>query len=405
MANYRYKVNLTYVHKIGKNKYNTYEISSNNNVEGCIIHSDYVNNNMPLIILDLVIQSKLANIMLETTSMQNDYMVLNITKFDINDDLGIELPYIEGSFNYYSFDQLNKSAVAEFDTDINPNNPNLIMRSLKIGLIKSDLIRSNSITTNGIISNTTMQDLVQYCLNRAGVKTVIEQFDYNTKLDQIIIPPSESLSKVIKHLNSISVFYKTQYRFFMDFDVTYIISSSGNPVARKGDSINSIMFDIGDITDKSVDLEGIQIIKKRGFYYVPVTFKDCQLADNYITSQQYSSITAIGRGYADQVDLDIIRGDNSTDITKTIRITNNNTHMVENIASSIANSNTVVNIYKVGVDNSIFTPNKEFSIKYNNTYDENHNGLYLLNSKQEVFSKDGNRFVSSVMLSLNKIGP
>ncbi len=404
MANYRYKINLTYVHKTGKNKYVNYSFTSADNVAGCIIHSDYVNNNMPIIILDLYIQSKIANIMLNTDNMQSDYIILNISKFDINDDMEIELPYIEGIFNYYSFDQIDKSAVVNFDENINQNDPDLIMRKIKIGLHKSDLIRGNSIVTNGIINNTTMQDLVQDCLNRSGLKTVVEQFNYNTKLDQIIIPPSESLSKVIENLNEISVFYKTQYRFFMDFDVTYLISSSGNAVPKKGETINSVMFDIGDITDKTVELEGVQIIKKRGFYYVPITFKDCQLADDYIASQQYSSLTVIGSNSIGQTNLDLRSGDNAINLTKTIRINNNNSHMIENLASSIANSNTAVSIYKVGVDNSIFTPNKEYSIKYNNTYDENHNGYYLLNSKQEVFVKDGNRFVSSVMLSLNKIG-
>lgn len=404
MANYRYKINLTYVHKLGKNKYTSYNFTSADNVIGCLIHSDYVNNNMPMIILDLYIQSKIANILLNPDNMLNDHIILNINKFDINDDMEIELPYIEGSFNYYSFESINKSAVAEFNEDINPNNPDLIMRKLKIGLFKSDILRGNSIATNGTINNTTMQDLVQDCLNRSGLKTVIEQFDYNTKLDQIIIPASESLSEVIKNLNEIAVFYKTQYRFFMDFDVTYLISSSGNAVVKKGEIIHSVMFDIGDITDKSVDLEGVQIIKKRGFYYIPITFKDCQLADNYIASQQYNSLAIIGSTSSSQASLDLRSGDNSIDSIKTIRINNNNPHMIENLTSSIANSNTAVSIYKVGVDNSIFTPNKEYSIKYNNTYDENHNGSYLLNSKQEIFTKDGNRFVSSVMLSLNKIG-
>ena len=396
MANYRYKIDLDYIHKVSKNKYLRYKFNSNDNIGGCIIHSDYNTNNMPIIIVDLVIQSEIANIMLNQENMQNDYVICNINKFDIDDDMGIELPYITGSFNYYSYDPLNKNAAVDFDKEINPNDPDLLLRKIKIGLIKTDLIKSNGITTNGIVHGSTMQDLVQYCLNRAGVQTLVEQFDYNTKLSQVIIPHAESLSKVIKYLNDISVFYKTQYRFFMDFD--------GNAVAKKGESINSIMFDIGDITDKSMDLEGIQIMKKSKFYYVPITFRDCQLADNYFESQQYSSIMAVGSMYNTESKVDLRAGDNASTATKAVRISNNNTHMLENIKSNISNSNTTVSLYKVGVDNSIFTPNKAYTIKYNNTYDENHNGSYLLNMKQEVFIKDGDRFVCSVLLALNKIG-
>lgn len=392
------------MHKTGKNKYAEY-VFDDMNVIGCIIHSDYNNNNMPIIIMDISIESVIANILVDTANMQNDYIILNINKFDNEDEMEIETPYISGIFNYYTFEQINKNAAIDYNTEINPNDPNNLTRHLKIGLIKNENINSNAITLNGIITKkTTMQDVVQYCFEKSGMSTLVEQFDYNTTLTQTILPPLSSLSKIIQYLNSVAVFYKTQYRFFIDFDIIYLISSSGNAVPRKGESINSILFDIGDVADKESKIEGMYTIKKQGTYYIPITFKDCQLADNYISSQQYNSIAAITNGGYTTSKLNLRSGDNAVNLTKTIRINNDNTHMIENISSSIANSNTSVSIYKVGVDNSIFTPNKEYSIKYNNTYDEAHNGSYLLNSKQEVFTKDGDRFDSSVMLSLAKIG-
>lgn len=404
MANYRYKISFTYMHKVSKTKYDEYNFD-NMNVLGCIVHSDFNNNNMPIIIMDISIESKIANILVDTANIQNDYIILNINKFNIDDEMEIELPYISGIFNYYTFEQINKHASLDYNEEINANNPNNLTRQLKIGLIKNNNILSNAISLNGIITNkTTMQDVVQYCFEKTGMPTLVEQFDYNTILNQAILPPLNSLSKILRYLNSISVFYKTQYRFFIDFDTIYLISSSGNAIPQKGETIHSILFDIGDVGDRESKIEGMYTIKQQGLYYIPITFNDCQLADNYITSQQYSSIAAITNSDYTNSKLNLRSGDNSVNLTKTIRINNDNTHMIENISSSIANSNTNVSIYKVGVDNSIFTPNKEYSIKYSNTYDETHNGNYLLNSKQEVFTRDGNRFASSVMLSLAKIG-
>lgn len=403
MANYRYKINITYSHKTGNNKYDNYEFEDMN-VLGCIIHSDYVNNNLPIVILDISIESAIANIMVNTANIQNDKIILDISKVDIDDDMEIELPYINGEFTYYTFDQVNKNANLDYDTDITPTDPSTLTRHIKLGLMSSEGLKSNAMSLNGVVTNTDMQSLVQHCLNNTDMSTLIEQFDYNKQITQLMLPPLTSLSQIIKHLNGISVFYSTPYRFFIDFDVIYLISSSGEMVPKKGDTINSIMFDVGDVADMNSKIEGMFIVKQQGLYYIPVTFNDCHLADNYITSQQYSTITALTGSDMVESSLDLRSGDNAVNLTKSIRIANDNIHMVENIAASIANSNTRVSLYKVGVDNSIFTPNREYSIKYNNSYDESHSGKYLLNSKQEVFIKDGNNFIGAVMLSLAKIG-
>lgn len=404
MANYRYKINLTYMHKTGKNKYAQYDFDTKN-IKSLIIHSDYRNNNMPMIITDLAIQKSVADIILDTNNIQNDYMILEINKVNLNDDLGIESPYIKGMFNYYTFDQPDK--FSKIDKDQKQ------LRTVKVGLIKSECIITNSTAYNGVLKKNTMEEIVQYCLNIAGaatnkssnIETLIEPFEYNSYFEQIIIEPKQSLSQLIKYLNNMSVFYKTSYRFFIDFDTIYLISSSGNAIPRNGEAITAILFDIGDIDDKASRLEGMDIIKKQNLYYIPIQYIDCYLSDNYITSQQYTNIATISSNGASSVTkVDVRGGDNSVSSMKTFRIENDNTHMIENIASELANNNTFVSISKTGADNSIFTPNKEYTIQFNNTYDSSHNGHYLINSKQEIFSRDGNRFAASLQLGLAKIG-
>lgn len=405
MKNYRYTISIKYMHKTGKNKYSEYTFTTMN-IKNLVIHSDYDNNNMPVILLDLALHNNIADLIVNTQNIQNDYMILDISKIDLNDEFNIEVPYIKGAFNYYTYEQPDKYSKVDDD----PYNTRII----RVGLIKSECITTNSTAYNGVFANTTMQDIVQYCLNISGVASgkssninmLIEQFEYNTKFDQIIIEPKQSLSQLISYLNNMAVFYRTPYRFFIDFDTAYLISSSGNAVPKTGESITSILFDIGDIDNMSSRMEGMDIIKKRNLYYIPVQFKDCNIADNYITSQQYSNIATISSsgGASAITKLDIRSGDNSVSALKTIRIDNDNEHMIENIASKLANSNTFVSIEKVGLDNSIFTPNKEFSIQFNNTYDESHNGKYLLVRKQEIFLRDGNSYSSSVLLNLAKIG-
>lgn len=410
MANYRYKISVTYMHKVSKNKYEEYNFNTMN-IKNAIITSDYMKNNMPIILMDLAIQVKVADLIVNTQNIQNDYMILDISKIDVDDDFGIEVPYVKGMFSYYTFEQPNKHAKFEYDSKFDDR---LNTRTIRIGLIKSECIITNSTAFSGILKNTTMQNVVQHCLNIAGkasggstnITTLVEQFNYNQSFNQLIIEPRQSLSQLISYLNNIAVFYKTAYRFFIDFDTLYLISSSGNAIPRKGEPITSVLFDIGDIDDQLSRVEGMDIIKKQNLYYVPIMFRDCHVADNYITSQQFSNIATIASsgGASSTKKVDLRSGDNSVSAMKTFRIENDNEHMIENIASTIANSNTFVSIEKTGIDNGIFTPNKEFTIQFNNTYDESHNGNYLLNAKQEVFLRDGNYFSASVILSLAKIG-
>jgi hypothetical protein len=272
-----------------------------------------------------------------------------------------------------------------------------------LGLIKQESIQGNAQSFNGIVSNTTMQDLVQHYLNKAGFSTLVEQFDYNSQFTQIIVPSLQTLSKTIEHLNSISVFYKTSYRFFIDFDTTYLISSSGNAVPKKGESMNSIMFNIGSVTDKASHIEGMTINKAQKMYYIPILISDCNVADDYATSQKYGSVTAITSSGSSTSTIDTLQGSNAVSSTLTVRLGNDNTHMIENISSKISNSATSVSLYKIGIDNAIFTPNKEYSIQFNDTYSDTHNGRYLLNSKEEIFIKDGSSFIGAVLLNLSKI--
>lgn len=402
MANYRYRVSMTYMHKISKSKYKSYDIDGMN-INNLVIHSDYINNNMPIILATIVIDSALANIMVNTTNIQNDYIILHINKYDAEDQFGLELPYVEGIFNYYTYDPINKNASIDYNESANHSNTS-ILRKVQIGLIKQESVKANAKCFNGILSKTTMQDMIHYVLNNAGLPSLVKQLDYNTVFDQIVIPSMQTVSKTLEYLNNIAVFYKTPYRFFIDFDTTYLIDSSGDAFGRKGETITNILLNIGDNIDRGSSSEGMIIDKKKNLYYIPILFGDCDVADNYITSQKYNKIAVISSGGSTSTTLDLNTGDNAVGNTKTIRISNDNEHLIENIAANIANSNTIASVSKVGVDNSIFTPNKEFTIQYNNTYDAKHNGKYLLDVKQETFIKESEYFTSMVTLTLSKIG-
>ena len=82
-----------------------------------------------------------------------------------------------------------------------------------------------------------------------GVPLLIEPFNYNEKIDQLIVPPKDSLMKTVEYFNKIKVFYDTSYRFYIEPKCVYLISSSGKPVAKKGEKYDTCLFNIRSITD------------------------------------------------------------------------------------------------------------------------------------------------------------
>ena len=43
-------------------------------------------------------------------------------------------------------------------------------------------------------------------------------------MEQLIIPPLETVSKALEYLNRMSAFYDTKFRYFLDYDTGYLLS-------------------------------------------------------------------------------------------------------------------------------------------------------------------------------------
>ena len=94
-----------------------------------------------------------------------------------------------------------------------------------------------------VAKNVTMYDIVKYNTSHIN-NLIIEPFSYNDIFDQFILPPHDSLNKTLQFLNNQRVFYSTPYRYYKDFDYTYIVSSAGNLTERQGDPYGSIIISI-----------------------------------------------------------------------------------------------------------------------------------------------------------------
>lgn len=270
-----------------------------------------------------------------------------------------------------------------------------------IGLIALKHINQNKTSVNGIINNGTMSSSIYYVLQDQNL--LLEPLTYNPKLDSIIIPPVSSRSKAISYLNNLSAFYDTKYRFFMDFDTTYLISSSGKGVPKKGESINTVKIRIAREYSEE-NTEGMTEDKINKMYIVNNSATYTNLTTNDFTQKSVSSLTGVATNGSNEK-VDVVNQSNSLikNNANAIRLPNGNTNLLKSIQSNTLNNEVILSINKNKVDGSVFTLNKFYTVDATDAYGAKYNGTYLLASKKEIYAREGEGLASSVMLVFKKI--
>ena len=88
--------------------------------------------------------------------------------------------------------------------------------------------------------------------------------------------------------------------------------------------------------------------------------------------------------------------------SKIIRVQNDNPNKAKNLKSEVESMINVLIVNKFGLDGSVFTPNKKYIVHNYDAHSEK-DGNFILNSKVEVFIREGDSFVCNTKLELSKI--
>lgn len=217
------------------------------------------------------------------TYAENSVINLTVYKFiKNNDNNGIKTLYIQEQFAYFMGKDYNTNKSMDYSY-IN-NNRTDVQANITIGLLKVDHINRNKKKFGGVFKNTSLTNAVYYCCG--DLPLLMEPIKYDKTIGQLIMPPIASVSKAVGFLNNnFSAFYDSPYRFFMDFDTTYLISSDGKPVPRKGDKINSIVINIRKITKESSYIQGMITDNKTKIYEIDIGQNDAYVIENNATEK------------------------------------------------------------------------------------------------------------------------
>lgn len=389
---YKYTANLTYILD-GK----VHEIETTS-IRTIAIDCNYDQMNMPMIFMTLGIYQSLANTMI--LHQDTGLFILDIKRCVSNSDMpDLYSDYIYDKFIYFIAGNIDSENTVELEEDALDDDT-----TVTIGLLSLDHVNKNKKTVNGII-NGKLSSAMYYLTGHLPI--VIEPPTTNVTLENVILPPVNSVNKSLEYLNSINVFYNTPYRFFIDFDQAYLISSSGRAVKAKGENISSVMITIRHEDEAESMIQGMTTNRSQALYEIIASSKDCEISDNALSEKSYSKISATNTsGSSTKTTLSTVSsGSSITPKTKTIRISNDNAGLLNNLATSIDQSAVQILVQKTDIDSSVLTMNKEYIIRadeasYNgNTY----NGRYLLTRKRELYIRDDTTFTMDVMLLFKKV--
>jgi hypothetical protein len=391
---YRYKIEMTYLNiKKGVNT----EIL-NESVKSVIIDHNYDKNTMPIIYMTLALDKALIDDMILNNN--DNLILLAIYKFDELTDTKQEIEIIRDKFIYFLPNDVNVLNDIEYNETTEEQNLGNTYKDITLGLMSIKMINRNKKYLELNVTNNTMFDCVKYCTSHFD-NLIIEPFIFNEKHKRIIMPAQGSVRKSLEFLNSYRVFYYTPFRYYQDFNYTYIISSSGRAIERNDETYSSVLVEIKDITESDANEFGTIANKSAKTYEVFVNYADTVVYDNTILNlsrNQLKGVSSTGNNIK-SLKNSISYSDEKI---KQIRLNNDNDNMIYNLQSEENNKNVLVFLTKYGLDTDTFTINKRISIHHINRYQQ-HNGEYLLYRKRECFMREDDTFILHTMLNLRKI--
>lgn len=392
---YNYKIVLKYIDSTNVEV----EIDSTQ-IQYILIDKDFDNINMPVISIFGSIEKNILDDMIK--NMNSNLVTLGIYKYDnTNQSDNITDKYFNDRFIYIINEDLSKTDKLDNPDGIDSKTGNRQYKEVNIFLIQQDAVNNNRQTFNGVYHNASMNSLILQISNYLG-KVLLEPIKYDTKYTQVIIPPIDSVSNYIRYLNdNLGVFYDTPYRFFIDFDATYIVSSSGNAVRARNQYTYTIAIDIKEIDVNISEEQGAYVDLNTGKYTIAIDTSKVEYTKNNVTNKMVNKVTVIN-AKGDVFEQEI--SDNQARITSTINqvlsITNNDQNVINPISSNIEANNVNLTIVKNDLDASLFTINKEYII--NDPLHESYSGRYILAQTKQLFIKQNGNFIMSTVLSFRK---
>lgn len=391
---YKYKIEMTYLN-IVKNK-NT-EINSEH-IKSVIIDHNYDVNCMPVIFAIMELSKALVDDMI--VNINDNLILMAIYKYNDLSETKEEIEVFRDKFAYFLPDDVNANDPVDYNDENKIENMGNTHRSITIGLMSVNHINRNKKVLELNVTNNSIYDCVKYCTSHFN-NLIIEPFSFNDIHDRIIMPAQTSVNNALKYLNNYRVFYYTPFRFYQDFNYTYLISSSGKAIKKSDELYSSVIIQVRDIDALDANEIGMIINKSSKTYEILVNYAYTNVYDNTLSNKSRTKLKGITSSGTSTKTL-VHSTSYLNNKVKNIRLNNDNTNALYNLEADSNSKNILLYFSKNDLDMDVLSINKKISVRHIDRYSE-HNGDYLLYRKRECLIRENDTFIMDTMVNLRKI--
>ena len=275
-----------------ENNEDTFPITAEN-IKILVRDSNYEKENLTKGMLRLMLDKNFMDKLIMLANNASIFLYCEKVLYDQNNQPISSTPVQtdwSGEYTYVASSDINYNKEIDYMGD-NSQDKKDVYKEIMLGIFFKAANERNNCTENRVIRETSIQNTVIKSMD--SMPLLIEPFDYNNVIDQLAIPPQESLVKFIDFMNQYKVFYETPYRFFIDAKCTYLLSSSGQATECKNEKYSSVYFDVFSLVQTGGFIEGMEEDDTNKRYVVPILVKDTNYIMDKTRSKYMSEIEAI----------------------------------------------------------------------------------------------------------------
>ena len=380
-AQYKYKISAYWIHGNEETEIESSYISY------AFIDRDYDNNNMPIFYMILNLPTTLHNKMMD--GQKKDKILMTIKHYNANEKNPADIVDIKGQFYYFmptNADYNEELAVAEKEqTGIES-----AYSRVTIGLILPEVINDNRRTINSDIYCDINKATLVY-LGLTHVKKLCINNIADKEIPRIAMPTMSSVDDYLEYIDTNFGVYKLGYRYFHDFDVTYLLNESAVYIPNGTKEPKLVCINISSNISDDAITAGMTILDDS--YQIDASSSDCVVLIDKNTTTAVSKIVQVGDKTGSSAVAKLDEGE-KTEYTRDNRSADRIRYNAKKYEVTIA-------VTKPYLDDEVFTPNKVYKVLNYDKY-RDQDGRYILYRKQTAFENKDGEFVSSTTLNLRK---